>query len=724
MAFDPGYESLRSGAVSKESERLLREDSEYRRIVEERQRASEEYDRKRTKKAYDDLVALDKKKLALEKKTASDAQKYIDSTWKKSFKEKSLSEKKEYQKQAKDLHNENMRRLVERHNKDLELAKGNAEKIAKINEQYERDLLKERQEYEKATKGVTGGIALSAGAATLGKAMSSFNNKIDDALEKITSYQSRIEARLQGSGESFKSIEKNVARTVGASAYVQQKELYQNIATLIDKGVAYNVEERAFLQTVADKIATTFDAFDSNLLRLIRLQQADITASRMGLEAHLTQVLNTMFQDTSYLGDVFDTVSGAILEANSLLSREASTSFEYSVQKWLGSLYSLGFSSDAVSAIAQGINYLATGNVSALTGNQALSSLFALSAGRGGLDYANALKNGLDGAGVNSLMSGMVQYLQEIATNTDSKIVLSAYANLFGMSVADLKAVSSITQGELNDLMKINMNYEKSLEEMNRQFKALPKRLTQAEMVKNLAENLMYTSASGIASNPALYATWLITSVIEDATGGTHLPSVFALGTGIDLSPFTVEGIVKSAVGVGGLLGGIGNIVKSLSQNFTGFDINTLFDWAETTTRGNTFAGLTGGIETGTSMSIRRAASGSTEDIKSASLSQVASEAEETKKYSGAATEHEFDDLYNALFTAGEQIPIQVTLDEEALKKLIVGIYTGSTSSEGTIDNSLLALLNRLSNNTDAISVDVREEGLSNAIIRAMRGLG
>lgn len=721
MPFDPGYESLRSGDVGAEVERLKRSSEEYRSITENIKRYEEAYDNERSeanKKRLDEEYSNRRK---LERQLANQAQGYVDSNWKKHFAKKSIAEKKEYQKQAKEKHELDMKYLVEKYNKDMEKFKDNAEKQKEITAQYQEDLAKEKQEYEKATKGVAGGIVLSAGAKALAGAVNSFNSKIDDALEKITGYQAKIEARLQGSGESFKNIEKNVAKTVSASAFIQQKELYQNIATLIDKGVAYNIEERAFLQTISDKIATTFDAFDSNLLRLIRLQQADITASRMGMEASLTQVLNTMFHDTSYLSDVYDVVSGAILEANSLMSKNVSTSFEYNVQKWLGSLYSLGFSSDAVSAIAQGINYLATGNVSALTGNQALSSLFALSASRGGMDYAKALKDGIDGAGVNDLMRGMIQYLQEISTNTDSKIVLSAYANLFGMSVADLKAVSSITRGELKDLMKINMNYEASLDELNRQFKALPKRLTQAEMVKNLVENLLWTSASSIASTPALYATWLVTSAIEGATGGTHLPSVFTVGTGIDLSPFTVEGLVKAGVGVAGLLGGLGNIFRSMGQNFSGFDARTIFGWQPETTRGTAFAGLTGGIETGTSMSISRTASGSTEDIKSSSVSSVV---EEAKSTSGTEPEYDFDDLYNALFVAGEQIPIQVTLDEAALKKLIVGIYTGSTSSEGTIDNSLLALLNRLSNNTDPIYVDVKEEELTNSIIRALRGLG
>jgi hypothetical protein len=69
------------------------------------------------------------------------------------------------------------------------------------------------------------------------------------------------------------------------------------------------VEQRAFLQTMTDKIATTFNAFDSNLLKIIRIQQEDSTVYRMGAEAQLTKFFNSNFQDSTYMSDVYDTVS-------------------------------------------------------------------------------------------------------------------------------------------------------------------------------------------------------------------------------------------------------------------------------------------------------------------------------------------------------------------------------------------------------------------------------
>ena len=82
---------------------------------------------------------------------------------------------------------------------------------------------------------------------------------------------------------------------IGSSRYIKQTEVLQNLSKLVESGTALNLEQRAFLATVSDKIATTFNAFDASLLRIIRLQQEDSTAARLGMEAALTQNLNSMF---------------------------------------------------------------------------------------------------------------------------------------------------------------------------------------------------------------------------------------------------------------------------------------------------------------------------------------------------------------------------------------------------------------------------------------------
>lgn len=85
-------------------------------------------------------------------------------------------------------------------------------------------------------------------------------------------YMSGIEARIQGSGETFAGMVGTFKSAIGSSRYVKQTEVLQNLAKLVEAGTTVNLEQRAFLATVASDIATTFNAFDSSLLRIIRLQ--------------------------------------------------------------------------------------------------------------------------------------------------------------------------------------------------------------------------------------------------------------------------------------------------------------------------------------------------------------------------------------------------------------------------------------------------------------------
>lgn len=99
------------------------------------------------------------------------------------------------------------------------------------------------------------------------------------------------------------------------------------------KGITHNVEQRAFLETIKEKIATTFDAADGTLLKLVRIQQADTTAARLGMESALTAFLNEMYETTEYMQQMADTVRQNIYEASALMGAKEATAFEFQVQK-------------------------------------------------------------------------------------------------------------------------------------------------------------------------------------------------------------------------------------------------------------------------------------------------------------------------------------------------------------------------------------------------------
>ena len=170
------------------------------------------------------------------------------------------------------------------------------------------------------------------GLATLAK---SLNNQI----EEIASKKSAIDTRLQGSkgstkgGSYWNAMENNIIKVAGISPFVKQSAVTERISSMVDQGIAFNIEQRAMLQELSGKIATTFDATNGTLLRLVRIQQQDTTAARLGMESALTSFLNNMYETTEYMRDLATNVKSSLEEAMSLMSGENALSFEYQVQK-------------------------------------------------------------------------------------------------------------------------------------------------------------------------------------------------------------------------------------------------------------------------------------------------------------------------------------------------------------------------------------------------------
>ena len=139
----------------------------------------------------------------------------------------------------------------------------------------------------------------------------------------------------------------------------------------------------------------------------------------MGMEAYLTKYLNSTYEDSSYLNDVYDIVTQNLFEASSQVGRNASVELEYVVQKWLGSMYSVGVGSEFLSKVSQGLGYLGSGNVEALSGNSALQNLLVMAANRSGVDYSGVLSQGLNADTANKLLSGIASYVNEISQSNN-----------------------------------------------------------------------------------------------------------------------------------------------------------------------------------------------------------------------------------------------------------------------------------------------------------------
>lgn len=443
----------------------------------------------------------------------------------------------------------------------------------------ESSLAKAKADYDKAesTDRIVKSVDSMASqvVTNLIKINESINSEVEKAIYSIKEYQPHVMARLQGTSKQYANILDALKKTLGVSPFVSLQETLDNAVKLIDMGIAYNIEERAFLQSISEDIATTFDAFDSNLLRLIRLQQADTTAARMGMEAYLTQFLNKMFSDTSYLSNVYDAVSAALVDAQSMMPYYEATSSEYILQKWFGSLYALGFSDTAVQRIAKGLNMLLTGDVQGLASDTAMQTLLAMSASRiDTVDYAEAMLKGLDSSQINDLMLSMVTYLQEIAKNSDTRVVRSAFGDVFDMSMSDLAAIQNLTSADLSSIYANQLSYENAYKEAGKQLLKVPERLALSDMINNVLSNVLFSAGIDIANNAVAYFIYTLADALEDATGGINLPNIefeggFAtinFGGNIDLSMFTVEGLLKQGIASLFLIGQIPTIFESISR--------------------------------------------------------------------------------------------------------------------------------------------------------------
>lgn len=125
----------------------------------------------------------------------------------------------------------------------------------------------------------------------------------------------------------------DVKKTASISPLVTQEAIVSNVEAMVKQGITFNVSQRAFLATISSKVADSFNATNTTLLRLVRIQEADTTAARLGMESALTSFLNNMYETSEYMRDVAGSVKSSLEEAMALMGAEGAVAFEYQVQK-------------------------------------------------------------------------------------------------------------------------------------------------------------------------------------------------------------------------------------------------------------------------------------------------------------------------------------------------------------------------------------------------------
>ena len=395
------------------------------------------------------------------------------------------------------------------------------------------------------------------GLANLAK---SLNNDIEDIAKK----KSAIDTRLQGSrsattgGSYWDRMSGNVLGMAGVSPFVKQSDVANRISSMVDQGIAFNIEQRAMLQELSGKIATTFDATNSTLLRLVRIQQQDTTAARLGMESALTGFLNNMYETTEYMKDLATSVKSSLEEAMSLMSGENALSFEYQVQKWMGSLYSVGMSQSSAQKLSGIIGQIAAGQLEGLTSGGG-SNLAIMAANKAGLSIADMMSEGLDASDTNKLMTAMVEYLGDIYNETKgNRVIQQQYASIFGITASDLKAASNLSSS-IGNIAKNGLSYNSALGQLYNMAGSMYKRTSIGEMLTNMKSNAMYSMAGSIANNPVLYGINEMANLLDTFAGGIQLPFINTFFGGVDLHT-SVADIMRS----GAMLGGIGTAVAKM----------------------------------------------------------------------------------------------------------------------------------------------------------------
>lgn len=598
----------------------------------------------------------------------------------------------------------------------------------------ENDYLERREDLVEANAAAD--AAAAANNATIWKTnfasvadsfVTNVQNKLDANLTAIYDKQGSRQSRLMGATESsfggnletqklWSGMIANVMTSIGLSPAITQKGVIEKMGKLVDEGIAYNVELRAFIAEASENIAATFNAFDSSLLRLIRIQQADTTAARLGMESTLTKLLNTMYKDSSFMnqGGVSDTISSTLLNVSATMGKNDALAFEFDVQKWLGALYSLGLSSDAVSVITRGIEYLGTGNVSEFSGNSSLQSLFAMSASRvkDGKSFASMLNEGLTSSDINKLLRSMVEYLAEIAKSQDNMVTKSAYAKLFGLSTTDLSVFSSITKSEIEKLYSTTTSYEELTKTLKTELRTSLLRQSVAQLVDNAISNAEYGAAATIGSNPMTYGTWKALSTLKNYVGEVEIPGVTVLGNGI-ASGLDLINLSQTAMAGMGLVGSLIAAVASIAQ---GGAMN-LDQWRfdEYTSRGSSLTYLSKGANTDVSESATLGVgSASGDDITNVSIASATDSAYAASGTTSEEVESQQEipeKIYNALTSENESLTVMGVLHEISDKLDYGRVFY--TAIAGVASNVDVAALDQLSLPAITTSSGVKSESVN-----------
>ena len=489
---------------------------------------------------------------------------------------------------------ENQKKLQEQKKKDdKELSDARAAKLAKEGKILESSAEAVKQKLSEASESLT---------SNLGTTVKGITDKIDAVIENFISKQQSIAAHLMGTNTTLDDITGTLSSALSGQGLVKQESVYNNLSKLVNEGIVYNVEQRAFLQTLSDDMDLMFNANNGSLTRLIRLQSTDLTSYRMAIQYDLQTFLNQNYSTSEYIKDAFTNVSEALLETQSLLSSSEGIALESTLQTILGSYYSLGGSTSTVNNLAKAINSLGSGDISEL--GSGISNLILMGVAQAGLDYGDILNGGLNAQETSEIMNNVISYMSSMYSGTESNVVRNQLAKAFGVTVSDLVAAYKTP--------KVEGGVSADISTLLSDYSGFTHISTQ---VSNLMDNLIYSWGTGIASSTGQYigyeASKLISSTLGTVLEGVNIdiPLLGSVNLGkiaqaaplVALFPSLIENVSAITTGLSGGLG----------------DLNSIYDALLSTSRSTikvSDAGVSGSLYVG---------NGNTTDLLNSSLSGV-----------------------------------------------------------------------------------------------------
>ena len=393
---------------------------------------------------------------------------------------KSHDEELDFQKK---LHDEKLKQLKEE---------------GKVNEQIQAQL----QDKINNLKENSGAVVTNAIASVTSSITQQLDSSINNYINKVQS----MRAHLVGSGRTFEGLTDNLNNALTVTGLVSQQRVFNNLSEYLRSGIVYNVEQRAFLRTIADDINLVFDNWTDSMNQLVRIQGSDSTANRLALEYSLQGFLNENYKTSEYIVKSFSSVSESLLTAQSTMSAQNAMAFEGVVQSWLGSMYSSGMNAGTVNSLASAINALGSGDISNL--GSGISNLVLMGAARAGLDYGALLNNGLDANTTDKLLASITSYLQEMGAN-QSNVVRSQLGNLFGVNITDLISAANmhnVSSGVSTDINSTLLADFAGFTPWSKRF-------------DNMLNNFMFSWGTNIASSPLAYGSYQVEKILSGVLG-------------------------------------------------------------------------------------------------------------------------------------------------------------------------------------------------------------